>query len=130
MDDDREICEIITAALALEGFTVKTAFDATRGLELADDDTALVLLDVRLPGLEPVEFVRRYRERKGRAAAPIVVFSASSQIAEFARSVDADGILCKPFELQDLIDLVRRHLDTPGAPSSQPVQPSSHSFFP
>ena len=110
VDDDREICEIITAVLALEGFAVKTASDAAHGIELADDDTALVLLDLRLPGLEPAEFVRRYRQCKGVAAAPIIAFSASSRIVEFATSIGADGILRKPFELQDLIDLVSRHL--------------------
>ena len=35
VDDDREICEIITAVLALEGFAVKAASDVAQGLELA-----------------------------------------------------------------------------------------------
>jgi DNA-binding response OmpR family regulator len=109
IDDDPEICEIVTTALALEGLAVRTAFDAETGLELAGDDAALVLLDVSLPGMDPSEFVRRYRDRRG-ARAPIVVFSAAQGAEEFARSIAADGILVKPFELDELIGLAAQYL--------------------
>ena len=110
IDDDREICEIVRAALEFEGFSVRTAHDAASGLRAANSETALVLLDVRMPGLEAREFARQYRARYGPGA-PVFVFSAWRYAADFAQSIGAAGVLNKPFDLDDLIALAAQHLD-------------------
>jgi DNA-binding response OmpR family regulator len=109
IDDDVSLCEVVATALEYEGYAVRTAFDAATGLALATEDTALVLLDIRMPGLDPREFARRFREKRGECT-PIVVFSASRHAVRFARAINADGILRKPFELDDLLELAARHL--------------------
>ncbi|HYY54511.1 MAG TPA: response regulator [Candidatus Dormibacteraeota bacterium] len=114
IDDDRELGEVVAVALAQEGFAVRVALDAETALHYVNDDTALVLLDVLMPGMEACEFARRYRSRAGHVA-PVVVFSASSHAKEFAEAIDAAGVLQKPFELEDLIELANRHLGTVAA---------------
>jgi two-component system response regulator CpxR len=109
VDDDAELTDVLADALALEGFAVRVAHDGESGLALAGDDTGLVLLDLRMPGISGFDFVRRYRERRGLLT-PIYVFSALRHAHRVARSIGADGVVQKPFDLDELIRLAERHL--------------------
>jgi CheY-like chemotaxis protein len=64
-------------------------------------------LDMRMPVMDGWEFSRVYRE-SNNSHAPIVVLTAARDAAESADDIDADGYLSKPFDLLDLLDVVRR----------------------
>jgi CheY-like chemotaxis protein len=54
--------------------------------------------------------IRRLREEKLAADVPLVVFSADRDVPDKARNVDADAALRKPFELEELQEVVERLL--------------------
>ena len=106
IDDDPAIRQVIAFALGDEGFQVDQARDGLAALELVGrQHPDVILLDMRMPGMDGWEFVKRYRERHHRQA-PIIVLSAAQDVAQRGADVDADGYLSKPFDLDTLVQRV------------------------
>ncbi|HET8569468.1 MAG TPA: response regulator [Candidatus Limnocylindria bacterium] len=109
VDDDRGIREFVSTVLTDEGYRVDEAVDGRDALAAAERDRPdLILLDMRMPVMDGWEFARTYRERPGPHA-PIVIVTAALDVAKDAREIGADGFLAKPFQLDDLLHLVRTH---------------------
>ncbi len=107
VDDDRDIAESIADVLRARGRRVAIALDGQAALKVARGErVALVLLDWRLPdSLAGAMLVRRLREACG-AAVPVVVLSADPTSLAEAREAQVNDYLPKPFEVDDLLDLV------------------------
>jgi DNA-binding response OmpR family regulator len=110
VEDDESIREFIEMALTDEGFTVETASDGVAGLAAAARvKPRLILLDMRMRGLDGWGFSRAYRQSPGPHA-PVVVLTAARDAGASAAEIEADAFLAKPFDLDDLLTLVRRFL--------------------
>jgi DNA-binding response OmpR family regulator len=117
VDDELDISEVIQLTLAEAGYTVRIAADGWEALErVAEDMPGLILLDMRMPGLDGWGFAREFRARHDHAA-PIVVVAAAESAERLAREIQADGVLAKPFLMQDLLHVVEANL---GAASERP----------
>lgn len=122
-EDDDEVRLLTEFALARDGFEVN-AF--TCGEALLDGAAALrpdlLLLDVRLPGIDGVETLRRLRELPALGQTPAVFVTAARQPAELAklRAAGASDIVVKPFEPGALGGRLRRLVGKPidGAPDT------------
>lgn len=109
VDDDDGIRELVVTALAEEGYAVLSAGDGEAALAVLDHyDPALILLDMRMPVMDGWQFAKRYRERPGHHA-PIVICTAALDVRRDASEIGADGFLGKPFQLDELLDLVDSH---------------------
>lgn len=107
VDDDPTILATVSEALDFEGFPVVTATNGAEALEVVDRNRpSLVLLDMRMPVLDGWGFMRAVRER--RLNLTVVVMTAAADARRWAREVDAQGVLAKPFELDDLLGAVMR----------------------
>jgi DNA-binding response OmpR family regulator len=106
VDDDESIRQLIEIVLKDEGFAVDFASDGSVALDvISRQHPDLIMLDMRMPGMDGWEFVDRYRARYGHRAS-IIVFTAAHNAAERSAEVDADGYIAKPFDLDDLIERV------------------------
>jgi DNA-binding response OmpR family regulator len=106
LDDDRAFLNMLGWALVEAGHEVASAGDGQTGLELVSRwSPDVILLDVRMPGMDGESFARRYRELPG-SSAPIVVLSAIRDAPERIR--DAAAYVRKPFDLDDLMALLSR----------------------
>ena len=93
------------------GYAVDEAADGATALSLARKTRPdLVLVDLMMPVMDGWTLVRRMREEKLVADVPLVVFSADRDARERARDLDAAAALRKPFELEELQDIVERLL--------------------
>ena len=109
VDDDASIVEIVGEILAAEGYAVVTAADGNEALRALDRTRpSLVLLDMRMPGLDGWGFARALAARGGDRP-PIVVMTAAENAARWAKEIAADGHLAKPFEIAQLLATVERH---------------------
>jgi two-component system chemotaxis response regulator CheY len=109
VDDDESIGEFVSMALADEGYDVVTALDGAAALEVVElRRPDVILLDMRMPIMDGWEFARRYRQTAGPHA-PIIVVTAARDADDRAAQIEADGVLAKPFDLDDLLDVVDRH---------------------
>jgi CheY-like chemotaxis protein len=108
VDDDDSIREFVSVALTDEGYDVLTAADGAEALETVRRRMpGVILLDMRMPVMDGWEFSRAYRASP-EPHAPIVVVTAARDVEDRARQIEADGYLAKPFDLDDLLAIVKR----------------------
>jgi two-component system response regulator CpxR len=111
VDDDTELCQLLSEYLSAEGYVVEAVHTGRRGVERAiDGDHAIVVLDVMLPDLKGFEVLRRVRAVSRR---PILMLTArgDEQDRILGLELGADDYLGKPFnprELSARIDAVLR----------------------
>jgi DNA-binding response OmpR family regulator len=108
VEDDAGIADIIRRTLEDEDMQVALARDGEEGVRLGIElQPALVMLDMMLP-LLPGEAVAAQLRRQPGGGPPIVVLSAAADIARIASAVGAVGFLAKPFDLDEVVELVER----------------------
>jgi DNA-binding response OmpR family regulator len=109
IDDDPQVRYLIRLALEEEGFDVATAGDGAHALQLAAERSPwLVVLDVSLPDMASVTVADQLRA--ACPAVPVLVITADGRAAEKAARLGAYAYLHKPFDVGDLVALVRRGL--------------------
>src|SRR5690349_1328511 len=110
VDDDEPTATFIAEALSDEGYTVHTAlYPAHVRAVIIKQRPDLVLLDLHLPGKTGDILVQDLKE-DGLAYVPVVMMTADAQAA---RELSMDGIaycLMKPFDLDDLVECVAKHI--------------------
>jgi two-component system, OmpR family, response regulator len=127
VDDDDAIRQLVSLALTDEGYLIREAAGGPEALALAREwRPDLIVLDVRLPGMDGWSFLAEHR-RDGLADIPVLVLTADSHAEGEAAALDVP-VLPKPFDLDEFLDrvdrLTRRH--TPEADGSRmgpPIAP-------
>jgi two-component system response regulator CpxR len=116
IDDDQELCELVTEYVSVEGFSVDAVHDGEAGLrEALAGDYALILLDVMLPGANGFEVLRRLRTR---SMMPVIMLTARGDDVDriVGLEMGADDYLPKPFNPRELVARIRailRRADSP-----------------
>jgi CheY-like chemotaxis protein len=110
VEDDPDLLALLEMILADAGHAVRTAPEGAAALaRVAEEMPGVILLDMRMPGMNGWDFAREFRARHGRAC-PIVVVTAAENARARAEEIGAEGWLSKPFELQDVLETVERQL--------------------
>jgi len=111
-DDTPDILEMVQLILEGEGFEVTTARAGREVLTAVDRETPdLILLDLRMPGLDGFSVLRELRLRP-ETAPPVIVLSAKG-MEEDRRAALAAGAreyLMKPFTVDQLLKAVRQQV--------------------
>ena len=106
--DDDGIRAVIRDVLEDFGCAVREAANGREALALLDDEVPdVVLLDMRMPVLDGWGFSQEYRTRPGPHA-PIVVMTAAQNARAWGEEVRADGVIAKPFEMDDFLAVMGR----------------------
>lgn len=107
VDDDPTILATVSETLDLEGYPVVTATNGEEALQEVDRSRPwVVLLDMRMPVLDGWGFMQALRERG--LSLTVVVMTAAADARRWAAEIGAQGVLAKPFELDDLIAAIQR----------------------
>jgi len=107
IDDDVELCSMLTEYLGKYGFRVKAVHRGDTGLEAAlEKPYAIVLLDVMLPGLDGFEVLKRIR---ASSAVSVLLLTARGEDVDriVGLEIGADDYLSKPFNPRELLARVR-----------------------
>jgi CheY-like chemotaxis protein/anti-sigma regulatory factor (Ser/Thr protein kinase) len=116
VDDDPEILEATGQVLREWGYVVDEARDGRTALLLARSAPHdLLMVDLMMPVMDGWTLIQRLRDEQLAAGVPVLVFSADRDAREKARRMDADAALRKPFELEELQDVMERLLSRPPA---------------
>lgn len=112
VDDDLPLRGMLSAALRQHGFQVLLAGDGGEALRvLTLHQPSIVLLDLMMPGVNGWDFLQRLRETGFIGRIPIIVISAHLRIEPQAiLQMGVSAILPKPFNLDELIDLIEHLL--------------------
>lgn len=116
VEDDPDLLALLEMILQDAGHRVRTAPEGGAALaRVAEEMPGTILLDMRMPGMNGWDFAREFRDRYGHAC-PIVVVTAAENARARAEEIGAEGWLSKPFEIEDVLATVARHLAS--APSA------------
>lgn len=108
VDDDKLICEIVREVLEEEGFQVRAAVGESAVQLARSEPPDLILLDLRMPVLDGRAIRERLLGDPRTATVPCVLMSSELQLKQLARELQLQACLPKPFEITDLVDVVRR----------------------
>lgn len=118
VEDDPDLLALLEMVLADAGHRVRTAAHGAEALERVGEELpAVILLDMRMPVMNGWEFARELRARYGHAC-PIVVLTAAENAEQRAAEIGAEGWLAKPFDIEDVLAAVARHLPPHAGDSS------------
>lgn len=107
IDDDVELCELVTEYLEDEGFSAVSVHDGATGVERClSDDPDLVILDVMLPGLGGFAVLGKIREA---SKVPVIMLTARGEEVDriVGLEMGADDYLPKPFNPRELVARIR-----------------------
>ncbi len=118
VDDESAVREILEDVLAEEGFVVYSAAHGAQALEILAKckPPSLILLDVMMPVMDGIQFLKELRAREELKRIPVLVTSATSHKP---RSVQ--GFLPKPIALATLLEAVNRYARPDRAASMAPA---------
>jgi two-component system alkaline phosphatase synthesis response regulator PhoP len=110
IEDERDIVEVLEYNFQREGYTVLSATNGEKGLELARTKRpAVIILDIMLPGLDGLEVAKRLRQDPNTREISIVMLTAKGEESDviLGLGVGADDYVVKPFKLKELIARVK-----------------------
>ncbi len=111
VDDDEGVTQTFARMLRLEGFSVCTAVNAETGLlEAAANHPDAIILDLRMPLVDGLGFLRRLRSDVGHRATPVAIVTGDyfldDSVSSEVRALGAE-LRFKPLWLEDLVGLAR-----------------------
>lgn len=117
VDDESKMLRVLELQLETAGFSMTKAETAEIGLKLLDgsesdgDSFDLVVTDLRLPGMDGLEFLKQVRNRDGPP--PVIVMTAFGTVetAVEAMKLGASDYLLKPFSLEDMMITIEKVLE-------------------
>ena len=107
VDDNVDLADSICDALLLENYTVDSAYDGERALELFQENSYdLAFLDVKLPGKNGVECFMEMRVMQPECKVVIMTGYRVEELVQQAIDHGALRIMHKPFEMEEVYSLV------------------------
>ena len=123
IDDDEDLCELVSEYLTVEGFEVKAVHDGKTGLDYAvAENFGLVILDVMLPKMNGFDVLRELRKS---SMIPVLMLTARGDDMEriVGLEIGADDYLPKPFNPRELVARIRAILRRANAEEDEHAQP-------
>ena len=111
VDDDEGVTQTFARMLSLEGYSVLTALDAEMGLrEVSEHEPDAIILDLRLPIVDGLGFLRRLRAQTKQRETPVAIVTGDyfldDALSAELRALGA-SLRYKPLWLDDLVGLAR-----------------------
>lgn len=115
VDDDRDFCEMLEQMLGREGYQVTCSYDGNEALRKTNQHSYdLVITDIIMPEKEGLELIHTLR--RGTEVPRIIAVSGGSRSLSsegqlrVARLLGADGTLSKPFERDQILEMITKLL--------------------
>jgi len=107
VEDDKNVANLVTTYFENEKWNVKNAFDGEVALNIAYSESFdLVVLDLMLPKLSGIEFIKEYRNEYNT---PVIMLTAKITESDIIKGLDlgADDYVTKPFSPKELVSRVK-----------------------
>jgi two-component system phosphate regulon response regulator PhoB len=113
VEDDPDIRELLTFALGREGWTMVAAADAEEGLaSLAVANPDLIVLDIMLPGMDGLDFLRKLKADPALRRLPVIMTTAKGEDSDVVAGLElgAEDYVVKPYSPKVLVARIRAAL--------------------
>ncbi|RJR38415.1 MAG: response regulator [Desulfobacteraceae bacterium] len=112
VDDEKNIRLTLSQSLESLGVEIRTAVNGEEALrKLKEEDFSLILLDLRMPGMDGMEVLRRVRQYWSKPRVIIITAHGTIESAVEAMKLGAADFIQKPFSPREIRDLVTQVLD-------------------
>ena len=114
VDDEEHILNILEYNLQLDGFEVYLAEDGPTGLEIAREKKPdVIILDWMMPGMDGLQVLSELEKDEGTKDIPVIMLTCKKMMLDVGQALyqGADDYILKPFEPDELVEIVRRKLE-------------------
>jgi two-component system, chemotaxis family, chemotaxis protein CheY len=110
VEDEPYLCDLISDVLEAEGHETRKASNGLDALQMISERRPqLVLLDLMMPVMDGWEFMSELRSNPAWRDVPVVIITAVYDVAKTQAITDARAVLTKPFDIDQLSEVVRRY---------------------
>ena len=112
-EDEANLLFTVRSRLEFEGFAVSTAGDGEEALQKVQEEKPdLILLDVMMPKMNGYKVARLLKFDESYKRIPIIMMTGRTQPkdVEQGKHVGADEYVTKPFEIEELIELIKKYV--------------------
>jgi two-component system cell cycle response regulator DivK len=116
VEDNERNRKLVRDVLRFKGYQTIEVETGEESLRLARDHRpSLILMDIRLPGIDGIEALKRLRADPGTRAIPVMAMTASIMTAgpEEMRAAGFDGYQSKPLQVKEFLAAVEQLLEKP-----------------
>lgn len=108
VDDDKHVLRTLGDYLAFEGYEIARAVSAEAALErLASIVPDLIILDISMPGIGGVGFLKEISSADGKTKYPVIILTARAVMEQFFDEIEVDGFVAKPCTEDALLTTIR-----------------------
>lgn len=108
-DDDPTVLDVLKMILDKAGYKTETTLNGRTLLNNIPDDFDLILLDVRMSGIDGFMICRHLKSQESTKDIPIIMVSAIPELGILTENSGADDYLEKPFNMFELLHLVEKY---------------------
>lgn len=114
IDDEELVTQSLKLLLKKEGYNTEIAKSGKEALEkIKGADFNLIISDVRMPGLDGIETIKRiraYLEKKGKSPVPEVLITGYADMEKYviAKELEASDYLYKPFDNNEFLRIIKK----------------------
>jgi CheY-like chemotaxis protein len=110
VDDAPENLDIVKGLLSSH-YTVRAAVNGQMALKIAEKTSPdLILLDIRMPGMDGYEVCRKLKADDATAGIPVIFLTGEADVSSEVAAVGGEGYITKPIEPDALLDRIRNCL--------------------
>jgi DNA-binding response OmpR family regulator len=110
-EDDSAILEVIRIILEGEGYSIITTDEKDDIFNLiSQHNPVLILIDIWLAGHDGGKIAKKIKSTSETKHIPVVMISANNETAKITKESGADDYLLKPFDIEDLLKIIKKHI--------------------
>jgi DNA-binding response OmpR family regulator len=107
VDDEEDFLQALVMRLELRGMSVQGVMRGREALDLLDETSFdVVVLDIKMPGMDGIEVLREIRQRHPDTAVLVLTGHASQELSAEGRSLGAFDYLIKPIKLEAIVERI------------------------
>ena len=113
VDDEANVIIMLKTMLETNNYSVVSATDGTKGLKKAiEEKPDLILLDILMPNKDGLATLKELRIKESTKQIPVIMLTAKGESGYLmkAREVGVEDYIIKPYDVQELLELIKRHI--------------------
>lgn len=107
VDDEKQFVDTLAERLAMRGFKARVAYDGPQALKAVEDPTDVIVLDLRMPGMDGFEVLRSVKKSNPQVQVIILTGHGGDAEEQTAYRMGAYNFLKKPMDIDELLNSIR-----------------------
>lgn len=107
VDDEKQFVDTLAERLAMRGFSARVAYDGPQALKAVEDPTDVIVLDLRMPGMDGFEVLRSVKKSNPQMQVIILTGHGGDAEEQTAYRMGAYNFLKKPMDIDELLNSIR-----------------------